>query len=230
MILSTVDEDNQPVKGSYFAVSPPDNEDVFEIVLPIAQDIPQKAVPLVTRSSNRRTLVRAQASAVKEDRMGKVLGNLEDGDEVAWKVDGRSAFSNPQMDQPINAFTLVVSDLGILPVLQLLRHLLHNYPDNGYDLTGIEMLWINPVKSAFIYNRDVSALEQNNILNLVRVVDPYIHNGGKFSIDQRLFSLFSPPDPGRMIVLAGKPRVVEQFLPRFVEQQHERKNILTIQT
>lgn len=140
------------MKKGFFLASPPEAEGYFDILCPIES-----------------------AQLAGDARLSEALQFLQVGDELAVKG-GSKRLSIPGGGETIDVLSVLASGMGILPTLQLLRMVL---ADPQSSVRQVEVVWINDAKKDFLFNEQLSALEElhgetggaSGRLRVTRVVD-----------------------------------------------------------
>jgi ferredoxin-NADP reductase len=101
-------------------------------------------------------IVKRDPDTLNENNLARLLSNMALGDELAFKGgDYRLRYGGSIADQ-IKGITVISSDSGIAPTLQILRGIL-SMDDIAVD--DVELIWINEDKKNFVLENEVEKLE-----------------------------------------------------------------------
>ncbi len=145
---------------------------------------------------------------------------------MACKV-GSKIIDYDGQENPIKHLTLIASDLGIVPIVQLIKNI---FLQKDVDLSGLELIWINQSKDQFVLSDMVEDIEKQypDKFSCVRVVDKGIELPG-ISLNEKLKKILPHAEPGRVAVIAGSKTIGAKFERALtVDQNYELGNIIRI--
>jgi ferredoxin-NADP reductase len=221
------------VKGSYYPILTEEkrrNHRSFEIVLPIPENRGYYR-PKTILSSNPQLHQEKLLKSFQyhQDSLVKTLLTLSSGDEIAFKMETNSFLSSCKTrEKSIDSISIILSGLGILPVLPLIESFLKS---SSIDL---ELLWINPSKESYLYNEKVEDLEKEfpDSLSVVRILDAQIDNPRpEIRLNEKLVSAIAPYRMGSIAMVAGNSLLAKKFEKPLKEKKgFPRDNLIFIET
>jgi NAD(P)H-flavin reductase len=162
--------------------------------------------------------------------MSTILSSLALDDEIAFKLDSHSFFKYKGEEDPIEHLTLIASDVGIVPVIQLLKRI---FKDQLFNIENCDLLWINPTKESFILSHEMDKLEKEygDKLRVAKIQDTHINDDNSTTIHYKLQDVIPHYQYGRIsIVSSGNKNVLKKFdsvLSRSLN--YSKENILLVE-
>jgi NAD(P)H-flavin reductase len=208
MIICAPDKDGKLIKEQFYPLLVPGRANQFQIMVDSQEESPV-------------------INAINDID----LADINQENLIGCKV-GPSIISYRGPENRIRYLTIVASQLGIAPVLQLIESILSR-TDNGdseLDIDGIELIWINDAKESFVLNKLVEEMEEKfaNKFSCIRIVDKGIHSPNNL-LHAKVKKILPGTEPGRVAIVAGSPTVVEKFSNVLVnDQKYHMDNIIPI--
>jgi len=125
LTLCCLDDNNQVAKGDFYTFSPRNKKGSFSILLPVY--------------SRKEEHVSFQLGRDRANFARVVETELDVGDEVALKP-GKSTLSYRGPYLPITDMIYIASNLGIVPVLPMVRAVL---PQDSSTVENVSVIWVN---------------------------------------------------------------------------------------
>ena len=194
------------MKESFFPISTSSATGYFEI--------------LVKRTNS-------DSSSNSYSKFVRLLDSLEDGDELAFKG-GSYRLNYAGEDDPIKYVTLISTELGIAPAIQMLQGIL---TDKESTVEDVELLWANMDKKDFVCEKSVASLEAKYKEKLF--VSKVLENDmfGReldFSRMDEVLGALSAYEQNRIAVICGPEGMIEKFRSFLSSVGYPSESILSI--
>ena len=160
------------------------------------------------------------------EKVPLALQFMKAGDVLGVKA-GKRRLDYAGPDEEIRSMTLICSDLGVAPTLQILRKILPETENSTVE--DIELLWINEREDDFILSEEIEELEANfpHRLLVTRVLDDHANDPNTL-VNIGLQHSLAPYEPGRLAVVLTSDTLAEKFGPLLCSLDYPMENILKV--